>query len=311
MKTCFIVNPKSASGETEKKWQHIQNLLTKYYADFSVCFTTKEMDSATALARNALKEGYEKIVAIGGDGTLSETANGFWENDKLINSKAVFSFIMRGRGNDFKKNWNISDDLEESIKSSANGSIRNLDVIKGILTAPDGKDLVRYSINIASFGMSGDVVDNVNHSGLAPLIGGGATFLLGMFQTLISYENKNITLRIDDHPAITGKMRTVAVANGKYFGAGMKVAPNATTTDGLLDVVILGDLNAAEVALNTPLLYQGKHLGHPKIRVIRGKHIRAEAADTVMIDMDGECPGKLPATFTVLPGALLLQTSDF
>jgi diacylglycerol kinase (ATP) len=311
MKTHFIVNPRSASGETEKKWQQIKVILDRYFQDYTVSFTTAEKDSATLLTRKAIKDGYQRITAVGGDGTLSETVNGFFENDTMINNQVVFSFIMRGRGNDFKKNWNVPDDLDLAAKSAAQGRIRNMDLIKAVLTGTDGKDITRFAINIASFGMSGDVVDRVNQSGLAPMIGGGATFLVGMFQTLISYENKNMTIRIDNHPAITGKMRTVAVANGKYFGGGMKVAPDANTNDGLLDVIIMGDLNAAETALNTPQIYQGTHINHPKIKVIRGKHIRAEAADTVMTDIDGECPGKLPAVFDILPGALQLQTMDF
>ena len=175
-------------------------------------------------------------------------------------------------------------------------------------TAHDGTEGTRHFINIGSFGLSGRVVKYVNESSKA--LGGKLSFALATVRAGAGYTNANVRLTIDDEPAREGKIYTVAVANGRFFGGGMMVAPKAELNDGFFDVVILGDFGFADLVFRGLDIYSGKHLTNPKVQNLRARRVRAEVigdgAD-VLIDLDGEGPGKLPASFELLPKALLLK----
>ena len=152
-------------------------------------------------------------------------------------------------------------------------------------------------MNIASFGMSGDVDQKVNQSSMGQWLGGTGTFFLATLQTLAGYQNKRVKYSIDDRISGDEKIRMIAAANGQYAGGGMRFAPQARIDDGLLDIVVMGDLSAAEVLLNTPRVYQGTHFESDKVNLYHGKKLTATSEDEVLLDIDGEAPGKLPASF--------------
>ena len=183
---------------------------------------------------------------------------------------------------------------------------RTVDAGKLTYTRHDGVEATAYFINIASFGVSGLVDKLVNNSSKA--LGGKASFLLGVGKAALRYKNQPVRLTIDGGTPFERTLYNGVVANARYFGGGMKVAPDAIMGDGLFDVVVMGDLGTVELARGLPKLYRGEHLssGNRKIEVHRAKVVVAEpAADNeVLIDMDGEQPGRLPATFEILPGVL-------
>lgn len=306
MKTKIILNPKSGDGKVAKNWESIQSELKRHNFKYDTEYTTAQ-DSATAMARKALKEGYERIIAVGGDGTLSETVNGFFEDGKQINPDAVFSFIMSGRGNDFRKTFGISKDLKEAVDRCVNGKVRKIDLVRIDHQNHSDEKVVRYFMNIASVGMGGEVASRVNQSRLGKYIGGKGVFYYESLMALLSYKNKNVRIRIDDTFDQKLKIRLICIANGQYAGGGMWFAPHADISDGILEVMILKDVSKLTSFGMTGTIYKGKLKDHKDVITLRGKKITVESDEKVLLEVDGEVPGTLSATYEVIPSCLNLQ----
>ena len=275
-----------------------------------VVFTDGPM-AAKHLTTRALKEGIEQIVAVGGDGTINEVVNGFFENGRAINPKAVLAVVASGTGGDFRKTLGLPDDIEEQIARIADSPIRAIDV--GKLTFREdatGREGVRYFDNIASFGLSGATDRAVNQLTFARRFGGKFAFQWGAFKALLTYRNQPVRLRVDNCFDSVVNTATVAICNGQFFGGGMHVAPNAEPDDGLFDIVILRDVGRLELLCKLHRVYSGKHLDDKRVTILRGRKITATPAPgarEVLLDVDGEAPGRLPATFELIPRALLLR----
>jgi YegS/Rv2252/BmrU family lipid kinase len=257
------------------------------------------------LTRVALREGFEMIVAVGGDGTLNEVVNGFFEAGSPVNPDAVLGTICRGTGSDFIKTLGISKNIEAAARQLRGRSVRQCDV--GRFTSRDGNgdEIERYFINIADFGIGGEAVARVNNTTKA--FGGFISFLYGTLKTLVFYKGKIVKLKIDDYYEAERKINNIVVANGRYFGGGMQIAPRAEVDDGLFDILVIDDMNLMESVLNISRLYKGAHIDHPKVEYFRGKRVVAESAEDVLIDVEGEDGGRLPATFDIIPGAIKVK----
>jgi diacylglycerol kinase family enzyme len=171
---------------------------------------------------------------------------------------------------------------------------------------------LRHFINIGSFGLSGAVVDSVNRARLAKLFGGAFAFAFHSAVDMLTYRDRTVRIRIDAAVDEIAKISTVAVANGQYFGGGMRVAPAAKPDDGLFDVVIMGGASKSQALADMKLIYTGEHVNNPNVRVVHGRKVMAApVAETrgrpVLIELDGESAGRLPATFEILPRALNLR----
>ena len=302
-KTFMIVNPHSSGGKTGELWPEIKETAYQTIGDFEFALTTG-VGHATELARSALKQGYEMIVSVGGDGTNNEVVNGFFENGELINPEAVFGVVCSGTGSDFIKTAGIPRDFKKSVPMLAGRNYRLIDI--GWMEHLDhsGKKVERYFINIASFGVGGAVDDLVNRS--KKLFGGKSAFLWASFRAGLFYQNQPVELELDGKK-LERKIFNLAVANGRYFGAGMMVAPMAELDDGIFEVVILGDLAIPERMKLSRLIYKGEHLNLSKVEHFRAKEVSATSPETVLLDIDGEAPGSLPARFKILPKILRLK----
>jgi len=300
-RTKFIVNPNSANGTTAKRWPQMQKTLKTLLGEFAFDFTTGP-NTATFLTRQALKDGFEMVVGVGGDGTVNEIVNGFFENDTPINPDAVFGIIERGTGCDFIKATGIPKDETQAMELLKGKKTKRIDVGKFSFIDHRGKETSRYFANITSFGMGGEVDERVNRS--TKILGGKLSFLRAVLATFLTYKNKKVRLKIDDFFDEERTIMNIAVANGQFFGGGMWVAPQAKLDDGLFDVIIIGDLGLKESLFNMGKIYKGKHLTHPKIEFYRGKKVIADSDETVLLDVDGEAPGRLPAKFQILPRIL-------
>ena len=304
MKTYLVVNPKSANGQTGKRWGELQALLTRKLGEFGHGFTAGPMDAA-ALARKALKEGYRCVVAVGGDGTINEVVNGFFENGKVIDPMAALGVIPRGTGGDFRKTFGWSLDVDEAATRLEGDRTQPFDVGALEYTTPAGTKAMRYFANICSFGVSGQVDAEVNRSSKA--LGGKLSFMIASVKALTRYKDRKVRITCDDGPPETVTVTTLAVANGRYFGGGMMVAPLADPADGLFDVTIWSGYSLSDFALKSRYLYDGTHTQWDRTRTLRCKKIYAESDEEVLLDVDGEQPGRLPCTMTVLPSAIRLK----
>jgi diacylglycerol kinase family enzyme len=183
---------------------------------------------------------------------------------------------------------------------------RPIDVGRAQFLDHTGKNVVRHFVNISSFGSSGLIVDKVNKS--TKVLGGKASFCIGTLRGLVAYNNQRVRLRVDDVFDEEIVINTVAVANGRFFGGSMMIAPHALLDDGFFDVVVLGDIGLVTFLRYSGKIYKGRHIGLPEIRELRGRVVEATplGREPVLIDLDGEQPGRLPVRYGVLPSAIKL-----
>jgi diacylglycerol kinase (ATP) len=314
MRVRAIVNPNSSHGRTREAWPKLHAALEGALGPVEFAFTSGQLD-ATTKTREALIQGVDLIVAVGGDGTVNEVVNGFYAPpvpggpDVPLRPQAALALLVSGTGGDFRKTFSIGDDLQEQVRRIADGETRAIDVGRIDYVAGDGAPGARYFINIASFGLSGLVVGAVNGAWLSKRISGRFAFFWASLTSLVRYEMPRVRLRVDEQAPVEFGCNTVAVCNGRYFGGGMHVGPDARPDDGLFDVVAMHDMSKLEMMKDPNAIYRGEHVKHPKVRVVRGRTVVAEPLDgEVLLDVDGEGPGRLPATFTVIPGGLQFRS---
>ena len=303
-RTVVVVNPQSQGGATGKRWPELASKLRRHFAFDEVM--TEAAGDATRLTREALAAGAERIVALGGDGTINEVVNGFFEGGAPLKPRAALALIPYGTGGDFRRTIRVPTELEDAAAIIAADHRRTIDVGRLDYTTPEGALASRMFANIASFGISG-LVDRLVNESKKRL--GRLSFAVATARATLSYDNQRVHLRFDDDAAsaLDVTINTVAVANGRYFGGAMKIAPDAEVDDGLFDVVCLGDFSKAQILFSGRRIYQGTHLSMDKVSHRRAKIVDAEPVDPkehVEIDLDGENIGRLPARFTLVPKAL-------
>lgn len=306
-RTLLIVNPRSAGGRTGKTWARYAGLVKENLPDHETRLTERP-GHATELARKGLEEGFEMVVSVGGDGTNNEVINGFFREDGApVRKDAVFGHVPRGTGCDFARGMGIPK-TDEAFKRLAGSNTVPLDVGRIDYTRREGGAGVRWFLNIAGFGANGDVVDRVNRSGKK--LGGFATFLGATVSSLMSFKNPRVAFRIDGGKEEEAVVNTMFVCNGRYCGGGMCTGPLAKTDDGLFDLSIVGDVSTSEALLSGRLMYSGRIYENPKVRHERAKKVEARSlGGPVLVEADGEQPGLLPATWTILPAAVRLKVA--
>jgi diacylglycerol kinase (ATP) len=300
-----IVNPRSGGGLSEARWAKLVEGLTDGLGPFDTVFTTAPRD-ATAIARREAAAGRRLIVAFGGDGTISETANGILQAG--AGTTCELGIIPRGTGGDFRRTLDLPKDLAEAARRVRDGTVRVIDAGRATYVADDGRPETRYFVNVASFGYSSAVASRANNS--TKRFGAKMAFVGAAVRTLLSYDNTDVWLQLDDGPRHRRRVMLTAVGNGRFFGGGMKICPDAQLDSGVLDVVVVGDLSRGDVVLKGSRLYDGSHLSIEDVTSARARKLVAEPVERdaiVPIELDGETPGRLPATFEVLPGALRVR----
>jgi diacylglycerol kinase (ATP) len=302
LKTRVIVNPESDKGQTRKRWAHIREGMRHFISDFKYEFTERPLD-AIGLARAAIKDGTDLVIGVGGDGTMNEIANGFFEDRRIINPEATLGILPSGTGCDLTRSLNIPTRLKDAMTVITEAPTRTIDVGKVRYLAPDGTTGERLFLNVADFGVGGEVVAKVNQKRLERK---ASSYVRCLVSTMAKYKAKRVRIRVDGVEIPPGEYLIGAVANGRIFGKGMKIAPDARLDDGLFDFVYVKGMRFLEFCAHGWKLMNGTHLGHPKITLIRGRRIEAEPleGDTVLLELDGEQLGTLPATFEVIPRTL-------
>jgi len=202
------------------------------------------------------------------------------------------------------------DDVDAQVERIAAGEARLIDLGKLTFIDHDGGESVRYFDNIASFGLSGAADMAFNRLRFAKKFGAKFAFLWATYTTVITYRNEPVRIQVDDRFDKVVNVNMAAVCNGQFFGGSMWIAPNAKPDDGLFDVIITHDLSTIDVFRGTKKLYKGKHMDEDNVTTLRGRKIVASPtreAKEVLLDVDGEAPGRLPATFEILPNAIFLR----
>jgi len=298
-----VVNPQSSNGNTRKRWPEYLIRLREdgYLVDFA--YTTEPGD-ATRITQRILKEGYTQIIAVGGDGTMNEVVNGFFSNGQLINSEAELALFSHGTGGDLIRTLQISRGIEGFLEILRRGQKRMIDVGEVLFQDEHKQQTHRYFLNVADVGLGGETVARVNRQ--SKRLGGKLSFLIGSVLSILHYRNKIMRCEIDGKLIFEGRINSIMVANGRYIGGGMMIAPDAELDDGLFDVVCLGDFSKLMLLRHLPKIYKGTHLEIPGVTVHRGRSVVITTAKKALLDIDGEQPGKAPLTFNLLPKALCL-----
>jgi diacylglycerol kinase (ATP) len=312
MTPVVIVNPESAGGATRNAWPRIASELATHFGPFTPQFT-KHAGEGIELAAAAARKGIKLIIACGGDGTISEVANGIL----AAGSDAELGILPSGTGGDFRKTLEIPARASAAARILSTGQTRLIDVGKVSFTNNRGETESRYFLGVASFGLSADVIARVKEGGpdwlpaKAPKwLSGRVSFATAMLQTAARKSATRVVVQLDDDDAHHLTVANLCVANARYFGGGMKIAPNAKLADGKFDVVSVGDLGAARILANAPRLYVGAHLSMQEVGHALAAKVFARAVDkdqNVEIEVDGEILGQLPATFQILPSALRVR----
>lgn len=306
LKTQVIVNPESDLGRTRKRWKQIKEALPFFLKEFKYDFTEKPLQ-ATDMTRAALKEGNELIVGVGGDGTMNEIANGFYENREMVNPEAALGIVPSGSGCDFRRSLNIPSGLKNSLQVISEGPSTRIDIGRVTYRSFSGKEEERLFLNVADFGFGGEVAKTFNQRRMNKR---PSSYLRCMLSAIFKYNSKRLKIKTDQEEIPEDEYLMGAVANGKIFGKGMKIAPQACLNDRFFDFVLVKGMRLLEFFLNCWKVYTGTHLSHPKISMMRTQKIKAIPSrneSDVLIELDGELPGKLPATFEIVPKGFLVK----
>ncbi|HSW58011.1 MAG TPA: diacylglycerol kinase family protein [Dehalococcoidales bacterium] len=294
-----IVNPAAGANSTQQKWPGIQRLLKSLGLIYEFQFT-EGRGHGIELSRKAAEDGYQNLVAVGGDGTVHEVTNGIMQTSNAQNTH--LGIICTGTGSDLARTLGITHDVATACSRLAENRRQIIDL--GLVTYTlNGKVEQRYFVNGAGIGFDATVVAATNR---IPKFLGDFSYLLGLLLTFLTYRNKPVTYQIGEKGEVTSRMLSLVVANGEYFGGGMHIAPQAKTDDQQFDIVALGNFGKIELIRNLSKVYKGTHLSHPKVHMEKNTSIRVQSKHRMMVQADGELLGEGPAEFKLIPSALCL-----
>jgi diacylglycerol kinase (ATP) len=306
--TLFIVNPASARGGTLKTWAEAKKRLAGLDVELNEHVTTREGE-AIEVTREALNSGIERVIAVGGDGTLSEVVNGYFDHHgNVINPAASIGLLPSGTGSDFHRSLGRPD----WIRALTNDETKSIDAARAEFTDRDGNRNSRVFINVASFGLGGEVSALVNRwrRTLPGWIGGGARFAAAAIVALKRYKNVPVSIRLDEREIqITSNL--IVAANGKFAGGGMRLAPHAELDDGLLDVILTDNATRLDVVKELPRIRRGAYLKNPKVNELRAREVSIVCKTPLPIDLDGEMVGYAPARIRILPSVIRFLSTDY
>lgn len=292
-----IVNPVAGAYSTRRKWPRINRLLRHIGLSFDYEYT-EGVGHAIELAKNAASNGYCYLVAVGGDGTANEVANGILSSTGA--DSTVLGIISTGTGSDFARSTGLPRHYVGacSCLTSPQRLLIDVGVVEYIR---GGQPERRFFINYAGVGFDANVVEATER--LPKYFGGTIPYVAGLLRTFIGYRNKSVILTIGDDFR-TARILSVVVANGSHIGGGMHVAPEASLNDSLLDMVVIGDIGKFDLLKSLPMVYKGTHGKHPKVTMQKADRIAVEASERILVNADGELLGEGPASFWVMPAAL-------
>jgi len=305
-----IVNPKSAGGATRDRWAAAASDIRSHFGAFSVAFTQAAGDGIN-IAESAARVGRRFIIACGGDGTINEVANGILRSLE----DAELGILPSGTGGDFRRSLGIPLGTAQAAKALKDGITKRIDVGRVSFIDNEGTAAERCFLNVSSFGLATSIIRRVKSTSAFDWLSvgglrGKANFAVATLREVVDIEPKLVRVKIDDDEPTNLQTVNFCVANARYFGGGMMIAPGAKLDDGRLDLVNIGDISTLRILANAHTLYLGTHEQLPEVKsrlVSRIEVAPHDSASSIPLEIDGELPGTLPAVYDVMPSALSVR----
>jgi diacylglycerol kinase (ATP) len=308
LKPAVILNPHSQGGKTGQQATELVRVMTRYLGPVDVLHTEAPRH-AVELAEQAARDGRPSVIAVGGDGTISEIANGLLRARGAVATLPKLGIVGQGTGGDFRKTLGIEHRLDQYLQTIARGVTRTVDAGKFSYRNHAGDTAEAYFVNILSMGMGGLVDMYVAEARSQSQMSGTLAYFSASVKALTKSEVGVLELTIDDQPPRELATRQLAICNGRFFGSGMEVAPMAVLDDGLFHCISLGAAPRLKFALGSLAIYSGKHVDKPEVEVWSCRKIGIElrnvdVRDVFPLDVDGEPLGTLPLSVELIDKAL-------
>lgn len=301
-----VINPNAGMKAGEKDWPLISQLLVQNGFVFDAVFTERAFQ-AIEIVRTLVKEkGYQRIIAVGGDGTLNEVVNGIFQQDRYATSEITLGMITVGTGNDWGRMYEFPKKYEKAIRILANGKTFLQDVGK-VQYRYDSADKSRYFINMAGMGYDALVAKKTNLM-KAKGRGGTIAYLFNLITGLVQYQNTHLNIVIDGKEEINDKVFSLSIGICRYNGGGMMQLPFAIPDDGLFDITVIRKTTRLRVIRNIKNLYDGTFVKLPEVKTFTGKTISITSTPrhSIYLETDGESLGHSPLDFELVPKAIRL-----
>lgn len=305
-KWLVVVNPMAGSGKCENDWPTIRDLLVE--AGFSfISVLTEHPFHAIEITRNMVNDlGFNKIIAVGGDGTLNEVVNGIFQQTRFATTDIMLGMITVGTGNDWGRMYSFPMKYKKAIKILSKQRTFLQDVGK-VKYRHDTEDKSRYFINIAGMGYDALVAKKTNDM-KARGKGGVMAYLYNLVTGLFQYENVQLSIIVDGNEVVNDKVFSMNIGICRYNGGGMMQVPGAIPDDGLFDITVIRKTTKWRVVKNIKNLYDGSFINLPEVDTFRGKtvSITSTPRHSILIETDGESLGVSPLDFNIVPRAIKL-----
>ncbi|HHV65518.1 MAG TPA: diacylglycerol kinase family lipid kinase [Peptococcaceae bacterium] len=299
-----VVNPSSAHDKTRDKWPLFYRNFLQAGLEMDYAFTSIQ-NNGIALTRQALQNGYRRILAVGGDGTVNEVLNGFFSNGEMIREDVELAVFAQGTGCDLVRTLQTDKKIESIITKLKQKSHQKVDV--GLVTWEEkqGKCGVRYFLNVANVGIGAEVVNYTNRRTKG--LGSGLSYLIGTVITVKAYQNFEAFCSLEKGKnTFEGKFCGLMICNGRYIGGGMMIAPQAEINDGYFDLIVIKDVTKLKLLSRFPIIYGGKHVNLPEVAVYRCQELSIVTSKPILMETDGEVIGYTPSEFKIMPQRLNL-----
>ena len=272
MKYVFVVNRNAGKGSVAKKWTALESRVAELFDDYTVVY------DLAPIVTDA-----DVVVAVGGDGTVHYVLNHLM----ISNRRAALGVLPLGSGCDFARNFEMTD----ALAVLARGETKAIDV--GEIESAGNKI---WFANVADAGMGAEVTRQMaNHS---------RNYFFSTLKALVGYKNVDVRLSADGDEVYVGPLKCLVMANGKYFGDGMGIAPDAVLDDGLLQYVIIGNISRLMAAIKLQQTYKCTRIKHRHVYYGSARELRLEVSSALAFEADGELMAKMPAGEAVYVRAL-------
>ncbi len=301
-----IINMAAGGGKTRKDWPIIEQILQREELQYEPFFTDRRLH-ASIIARNKIKEGYSKIIVVGGDGTMNEVINGLFAQNQIQTTEVMLGMISVGTGNDWAKTFNIPSNYEGAIRTIKQQRTFIQDA--GLVHyRKNGKEWKRYFINIAGMGFGARVVERTNRmkeKGKS----GPFLYFYNIFFSLLGYKAKNAVIEIDG-TSYNRKIFSLNIGIGKYNGGGMIQVPHAIADDGLYSITLIKKIGKLNIIANIKKLYNGKITQHSKVETYMASSVQINGSSLLKVETDGESLGHGPVSFEIIPRSVTVISGE-